>query len=97
MPDLSRFRALSMRERALIAIGVLLDGLDAVEHFSCDKNRKTALQRAAKDIVALPPDLRMPLLGTVLRESLANVGPSPHLLPAEVTGKLPSSAIFEDS
>jgi hypothetical protein len=97
MPDLSRFRALSYRERALVAIGVLLDGLDAVEHLACDKNRKIALQRAAKDIVALPPDLRMPLLGTVLRESLSQAVESPHLLPPEVTGKLRSSDLSEET
>jgi hypothetical protein len=73
MPDLSRFRALSRREQALVATAVLLDGHDAAEYLSSDKERKTALMRAAKDLAELPLDLRVPLLGTVLRESIADI------------------------
>lgn len=70
MPDLSRYKALGVRERALVAVAVLLDGHDAGDYLSCDKNRGTALSRAAKDLADLAPDLRMPLVGTLLREAL---------------------------
>lgn len=70
MADLSRFRALGTRERALVAVAVLLDGLDAVEFLSGDKQRRSALMRAARDLAELPPELRLPLAGTLLRSAL---------------------------
>ena len=73
MPDLSRFRALSKREQAIVATAVLLDGHDAAEYLSSDKDRKTALSRAAKDLVELPLDLRLPLVGTLLRASILEI------------------------
>jgi hypothetical protein len=73
MADTSRFRALSDREKALVAIGVLLDGFDAVEYFGADSERKIALQRASKDLAELSPDLRIPLLGTLLREAISSL------------------------
>ncbi len=70
MSDISRFRALSPRERAIVAIAVLVDGHDAPELLSADKERRTPLSRAAKDLVSLPPDLRLPLVGTLLRDAV---------------------------
>ncbi|MCB0322881.1 MAG: hypothetical protein KDD69_04885 [Bdellovibrionales bacterium] len=71
MPDLTRFRALSVRERAIVAIAVLLDGHDAAQYLAGDKARAAALCRAAKDLAELSPELRLPLVGTLLRESVA--------------------------
>ena len=58
---------MSPRERALVAIGVLLDGHDASDYLASDKERHTALCRAAKDLAELTPELRMPLVGSLLR------------------------------
>ena len=70
MPDISRFRALGTREKALVAVAVLLDGHDAADFLGCDKERHTALSRAAKDLAELVPELRMPLVGTLLRSAI---------------------------
>ncbi len=70
MPDISRFRSLGGRERAIVAVAVLLDGHDAADYLSSDKERRTPLSRAAKDLADLPPDLRLPLVGTLLREAV---------------------------
>ena len=70
MSDISRFRSLGSRERALVAIGVLLDGRDAVEYLSYDRERRMALVRAAEDLVELGVELRIPLAGTLLRKAL---------------------------
>ncbi len=73
MADLSRFRALSVREQVVVAIAVLYDGHDAAEYLSSDKDRRTALSRAAKDLAEFPLDLRLPLVGTLLRAGLGEV------------------------
>lgn len=73
MPDTSRFRALSKREQALVGIAVLLDGHDASEYLLYDQERGNPLSRAAKDFAQMPPELRMPLLGTLLRQAVKDV------------------------
>ena len=73
MPDISRFRALGTRERALVAVAVLLDGHDAADYLACDKDRQLAFTRAARDLVELSPELRLPLIGTLLRAVLEDI------------------------
>jgi len=73
MPDNSRFRALSVKERAIVAVAVLLDGHDASSYLMSDKERGVALIRVAKDLAEFAPDLRMPLLGTMLRMAIAEL------------------------
>ena len=73
MADLSRFRALSLREQAVVATAVMLDGHDAAEYLSSDKDRRTALSRAAKDLAEFPLDLRLPLVGTLLRSAVTEL------------------------
>ena len=70
MPSLSRFRALDTKEKALVAIAVLLDGHDASSLLQSDKERSPALTRAAADLAQLAPEVRMPLLGTLLRSAV---------------------------
>lgn len=65
-----RFRGLSIPHRAMVAVGVLLDGFDAAEYLQSDKDHHQALSRAARDLAELPPDLRMPLVGSLLRRTL---------------------------
>ncbi len=73
MPNISRLRALGAREQALVAIAVLLDGHDAAEYLSSDKERHTALARAASDLAELAPELRLPLAASVLRAAVADL------------------------
>jgi hypothetical protein len=73
MSDISRFRMLSTRERAIVALGVLLDGHDATQYLGSDKERSSALTRAAKDLAQLAPDVRMPLVGTLLRGAIRDL------------------------
>lgn len=73
MADLSRYRALSLREQAVVAAAVMLDGHDAAEYLGSDKDRRTALSRAAKDLAEFPLDLRLPLVGTLLRASIVEL------------------------
>ena len=74
MADLTRFRALSERERALVAVAVLLDGHDAPEYLASDKERAAALSRAARDLAEISPEVRMPLVGTLLRRLVSGGG-----------------------
>ena len=71
MPNISRLRALGPKEQALVAVAVLLDGHDAAEYFSSDRERHTALARAARDLAELVPELRLPLAATVLRGAIS--------------------------
>jgi len=73
MADVWRFRTLSDREQAVVAVAVLLDGHDAEFYLSSDRERASALSKAASDLAALEPELRMPLLGTFLRRALQNL------------------------
>jgi hypothetical protein len=63
-------QALAPRDRALVAVAVLLDGREAGSYLTEDALCGDALQRAAQSLAQLPPEVRMPLAGTVLRESL---------------------------
>ncbi len=73
MADLWRFRTLGVREQAVVALSVLLDGHDASDYLGSDKERSVALSRAAKDLAELAPELRMPLAGTLLRRALSKI------------------------
>jgi hypothetical protein len=67
--DLNRFRSLTLREQALVCIAVMIDGHDAVDYLQNDRDRAVALSRVAKDLASLEPELRLPLLGTLLRNA----------------------------
>ena len=69
--DAHRLRALSPELQALVAVAVLLDGREAVAFLENDATHGEALERAAHDVAALDPELRMPFLGTVLRQAIA--------------------------
>lgn len=68
MSDLQKFRQLEDSEKLLVAVAVLLDGHDAPDYLVADETRGVRLAKAAKDLAELPPDIRMPLLGTLVRE-----------------------------
>lgn len=68
-----RFKGLSAENRALVAMAVLLDGREAITYLGKDALLGNALQRAAEELSALEPELRMPLAGTFLREAIAEL------------------------
>lgn len=66
----SVFDQLNAQQRALVAMGLLLDGHEAVAILEQDCNNSSELTAAAEYFAILPPDLRMPLLGSILRMTL---------------------------
>lgn len=68
--DAKRYRALSARQRALVAVAVLLDGREAAVYLKNDAINGDGLQRAALDLAGQAPELRMPFVGTMLRTAL---------------------------
>lgn len=68
MADLARFRTLSQREQALVAIAVLLDGAASAEFLSFDDSRGSVFSRVCKDLTQIPSEVRLPLMGTLLRK-----------------------------
>lgn len=68
--DAQRFRSLNSWDRALVAIAVLLDGREAGAYLESDSVNGTGLRRAALDLAAIEPELRMPFVGTLLRSAL---------------------------
>lgn len=70
MADSQRFRSLRPEQRALVAVAVLLDGREAGMYLENDAVNGEGLKRAALDLAGVAPELRMPLVGTLLRDAL---------------------------
>ena len=68
MAVIEKFMSCSAEEKALLALAVLLDGYDAVDFLMCDAEKGVFLAKIAKDLASIPVEVRVPLLGTVLRE-----------------------------
>lgn len=68
--QMKEFKIVSARERALAAIAVLLDGREAPQYLSLDAISGEILSKAATFLAEHPPELRMPLAGTMLRMAL---------------------------
>lgn len=68
--DGQKFRMLSPRQRALVAVAVLLDGREAVEYLEADPVNGLSFKRAAMELASQGPELRMPFIGTALRAAL---------------------------
>ncbi len=64
------FRTLSARQRALVATSVLLDGRDAESYLSNDAASGAMLSKVALELSELPVELRMPLVGVLLRAAI---------------------------
>ena len=71
--DIQRFRSLNPRQRALVALAVLLDGCEAGSYLENDAVNGSGLKRAASEISSIEPDLRMPFAGTMLRGALEEI------------------------
>jgi hypothetical protein len=65
---------LTVSERALVGIAVLLDGNDAVMYLGFDGTRGALLSGAARELASLDPDVRMPLVGTLVRMAMKDGG-----------------------
>ena len=72
--DTHRFQSLSAEHRALVAMAVLLDGHEAVVYLENDAESGEILKKAAHDLASMSPELRMPLLGTLLRSAVEEMG-----------------------
>lgn len=77
MPSLAKFRVLDPRSQALVSLAVLIDGHDAGHIISggeADINKSSSseaqMAEAAEDLAKLSPELRVPLLGSLLRGAL---------------------------
>ena len=71
--SLNSFRELSVRDRVLVLIGVLLDGGDARLYLQNDSVNGKELDSAVNDLIGLEPDLRAPLVGTYLRAAVSEL------------------------
>lgn len=67
--DTRTFRALTDRQRALVAVAVLLDGREGGVYLQNDEVNGEGLQKAAGELAAQEPDLRMPYVGSLLRKA----------------------------
>lgn len=68
--SLARFRALSSRDRALVAVAVLVDGNEAATYLACDAKQGEEFKGAAQELCQLDMDARLAFVGTVLRLAL---------------------------
>jgi hypothetical protein len=68
--SLSHWRTLSPKERALVAVAVLVDGRDSKIYLESDSERAEQLTLAADELCQLEIDARVAFVGTVLRLAL---------------------------
>lgn len=68
--SLTTFRSLSARDRALVAVAVLIDGNDGSMYLDFDVEKSEELKRAVGELCALEVDARVAFVGTVLRLAL---------------------------
>lgn len=66
----SAFLGLNARDRARVAIAVLLDGGDAAFYLMSDETNGRDLRLAADELLAMELDVRFPYVGTMLRLAL---------------------------
>lgn len=68
--DTKRLRDLPSRQQALVAVAVLLDGIDAAMYLESDSADGEKLKAAAEELAGQRADLRVPLAGTVFRMAI---------------------------
>jgi hypothetical protein len=68
--SLSHWRTLSPKERALVAVAVLIDGADSTVYLESDSEKAEQLKMAAEELCQLEVDARVAFVGTVLRLAL---------------------------
>lgn len=73
MSDILSFTGLPVREQAIVAIAVLLDGIESPDYLQSTYENRAHVLRGAADLVKLAPDLRLPFAGTMLRRAIAQL------------------------
>ncbi|MBN8548293.1 MAG: hypothetical protein J0M12_03135 [Deltaproteobacteria bacterium] len=71
--DAQRFRSLAPRQRALVAVALLLDGREAEAYLEIDSVNGEGLKKAAADLAGQDPEVRMPYVGSALRAALKEI------------------------
>jgi len=64
------FQKLSARSQALVAFAVLLDGFEAGVILENDSKNGLELRAAAETLAGQSPELRLPLVSTLLRNAV---------------------------
>ena len=72
--DTKKLRDLSPRQRALVAISVLFDGIEAGNYLESDAADGKRLKEAADSLASEKAELRIPLAGTLLRVAISELG-----------------------
>ena len=72
--DSKGLRSLNPRQQALVAIAVLLDGVEAGNYLETDAEDGARLKEAADELSGEKAELRMPFAGTLLRIALEKMG-----------------------
>lgn len=67
------YRSLPAKERAIVAAAVLLDGREAENYLGNDISLGQKLSQAAIQLATIPIDIRMPLVGALLRAALNDI------------------------
>ena len=68
MQNTLNYENLQPEQKAIVAIAVLLDGQAASDYLRCDTFSNPLLSVVAKELLQIPSEIRIPLLGTLLRE-----------------------------
>ncbi|HMO01946.1 MAG TPA: hypothetical protein PKD37_01495 [Oligoflexia bacterium] len=71
--NLREFLKLPARERGLVAIAVLLDGIDATIYLDSAADNQASLKEYAAHLIGLNSELRTALLGSILRSALEDL------------------------
>jgi len=69
--DVSRFKSLGPELQALIATAVVFDGQDALTYLATDAEHGEMLVAIAAAVTQLEADLRVQLMGTLLRDAVS--------------------------
>lgn len=68
------YRKLNSHYRALVAMAVLLDGNEAATVLGLDSADGEMLRQAADELTRDELEVRLPFIGTLYREALAELG-----------------------
>lgn len=73
MINLSRLNSLPDQIKSLICVAVLIDGKDSID-FLQDNPVLTNYLDIVTELSKVSPDVRVPVIGTILRQSLSSKG-----------------------
>ena len=70
---LEKFEKLDPKLRALLAVALIVDGREAMDYLKIDSEHGASFRELIEELGALEPDLRIGLMGTILRRTLAEI------------------------